>query len=180
MCAAQTGLVLEESTFPVFVESDKASDNAFFEGTDLAHPLLEHETVVRNSVTIDKDIAIITGSNMSGKTTMIRTVGVCTILAMTGGLVPASSLKLGRMRVMSSMRIVDSLEENMSTFKAELIRISGIVNAAGNDKPLLFLIDEIFSQFCICLVKRVTVYQFKIKLDFPIIIKGPAKCHCVI
>lgn len=45
---------------------------------------------------------------------------------------------------MSSMRIVDSLEENMSTFKAELIRISGIVKAAGNVKPLLFLIDEIF------------------------------------
>ena len=45
---------------------------------------------------------------------------------------------------MSSMRIVDSLEENMSTFKAELIRISGIVNAAGENKPLLFLIDEIF------------------------------------
>ena len=144
MCAAQTGLVLEESTFPEFVESDKASDNAFFEGTGLAHPLLEHETVVRNSVTIDKDIAIITGSNMSGKTTMIRTVGVCTILALTGGLVPAASLKLGRMRVMSSMRIVDSIEENMSTFKAELIRISGIVNAAGEEKPLLFLIDEIF------------------------------------
>ena len=144
MCAAQTGLVLEESTFPEFVESDKASDNAYFEGSDLAHPLLEHETVVRNSVTIDKDIAIITGSNMSGKTTMIRTVGVCTILAMTGGLVPATSLKLGRMRVMSSMRIVDSIEENMSTFKAELIRISGIVNAAGEEKALLFLIDEIF------------------------------------
>ena len=144
MCAAQTGLVLEESTFPEFVESDKASDNAFFEGTGLAHPLLEHETVVRNSVTIDKDIAIITGSNMSGKTTMIRTVGVCTILALTGGLVPAASLKLGRMRVMSSMRIVDSIEENMSTFKAELIRISGIVNAADEEKPLLFLIDEIF------------------------------------
>ena len=144
MCAAQTGLVLPLSSFPEFVESDKAEDNAFFEGQDLAHPLLAHESVISNSVTIDKDIAIITGSNMSGKTTMIRTVGVCTILAMTGGLVPASSLTLGRMRVMSSMRIVDSIEENMSTFKAELIRISGIVKAAGENKPLLFLIDEIF------------------------------------
>jgi len=63
---------------------------------------------------------------------------------MTGGLVPATGLKLGRMRIMSSMRIVDSLEENMSTFKAELIRISGIVKAAGDNRPLLFLIDEIF------------------------------------
>ena len=144
MCAAQTGLVLPDSAFPEFVDSDDAEENAYFEGYDLAHPLIERESVVSNSVTVDSDIAIITGSNMSGKTTLIRTVGVCTILALTGGLVPASKLKLGRMRVMSSMRIVDSLEENMSTFKAELIRISGIVNAAGNDKPLLFLIDEIF------------------------------------
>ena len=144
MCAAQTGLVLPDSSFPVFVDSEKPEDNSVFEGSDLAHPLIDHETVVSNSVTVNKDIAIITGSNMSGKTTMIRTVGVCTILALTGGLVPASSLKLGRMRVMSSMRIVDSLEENMSTFKAELLRISGIVNAAGDNKPLMFLIDEIF------------------------------------
>ena len=144
MCAAQTGLVLPYSSFPEFVDSDKAKDNAFFEGTDLAHPLLERETVVSNSITVNSDIGIITGSNMSGKTTMIRTVGICSILALTGGLVPATSLKLGRMRVMSSMRIVDSIEENMSTFKAELIRISGIVNAAGEEKALLFLIDEIF------------------------------------
>ena len=144
MCVSQTGLVFAISSFPEFVESDDASDNAYFDGEELAHPLLDHDTVVRNSVKIEKDIAIITGSNMSGKTTLIRTVGVCTILAMTGGLVPASRIKLGRMRVMSSMRIVDSLEENMSTFKAELLRISGIVKAAGEDKALMFLIDEIF------------------------------------
>ena len=111
MCAAQTGLVLSVSTFPEFVESDDAAENAFFEGSDLAHPLLASDTVVRNSVKLSNDIAIITGSNMSGKTTMIRTVGVCSVLAYTGGLVPATSLKLGRMRVMSSMRIVDSIED---------------------------------------------------------------------
>lgn len=144
MCASQTGLIFAESCFPELVASDDPSDNAYFEGEGLAHPLLDQSTVVRNSVTINKDIAIITGSNMSGKTTLIRTVGVCTILAQTGGLVPASAVKLGRMRVMSSMRIVDSIEENMSTFKAELLRISGIVSAAGENKPLLFLIDEIF------------------------------------
>lgn len=144
MCTAQTGLVLPESACPVFVESDEPSENAYFEGETLYHPLLKHDSVVSNSVTIDRDIAIITGSNMSGKTTMIRTVGVCTILALTGGFVPATALKLGRMRVMSSMRIVDSLEENMSTFKAELIRISGIVKASGEEKAMMFLIDEIF------------------------------------
>ena len=144
MCASQTGLIFAESSFPEFIDSDDASENAYFEGEEIAHPLLDNDTVVRNSVTINKDIAIITGSNMSGKTTLIRTVGVCTILAMTGGLVPASRVKLGRMRVKSSMRIVDSLEENMSTFKAELLRISGIVRAAEENKALLFLIDEIF------------------------------------
>ena len=144
MCVSQTGLVFPESSFPDFVDSDDPADNAFFEGENITHPLLEHDTAVSNSVTIDKDIAIITGSNMSGKTTLIRTVGVCTILAMTGGMVPAAKLKLGRMRVMSSMRIVDSLEENMSTFKAELMRISGIVKAGSEAMPMLFLIDEIF------------------------------------
>lgn len=144
MCASQTGLVLPESSFPSFVGSDKPEDNAYFEGRNIAHPLIDRETVISNSISVNSEIAIITGSNMSGKTTMIRTVGVCTVLALTGGLVPASELTLGRMRIMSSMRIVDSLEENMSTFKAELIRISGIVNAAGENKPLLFLIDEIF------------------------------------
>ncbi|MCQ2472647.1 MAG: hypothetical protein MJ098_00700 [Saccharofermentans sp.] len=144
MCIAQTGFVFAESSVPEFIESDSPSDNAYFEGNDLAHPLLDVETVVRNSVTINKDIAIITGSNMSGKTTMIRTVGICTVLAMAGGMVPATSVKLGRMRIMSSMRIVDSIEENMSTFKAELIRISGIVKAQEDGKALLFLIDEIF------------------------------------
>ena len=109
MCASQTGLIFAESSFPEFVDSDDPSDNAYFEGREIAHPLLDRDTVVRNSVTINKDIAIITGSNMSGKTTLIRTVGVCTVLALTGGMVPASALKLGRMRVMSSMRIVDSL-----------------------------------------------------------------------
>lgn len=144
MCAAQTGLVLKESSFPSFVESEKSEDNAYFEGYDAYHPLIDQETCVSNSITVKSDIAIITGSNMSGKTTMIRTVGVCTVLALTGGLVPASDVKLGRMRIMSSMRIVDSLEENMSTFKAELIRISGIVKGASEEKPMMFLIDEIF------------------------------------
>lgn len=144
MCAAQTGLVFKESAVPVFVESDKPEDNAYFEGVNVFHPLIDQETCVSNSITVKSDIAIITGSNMSGKTTMIRTVGVCTILALTGGLVPATSVNLGRMRVMSSMRIVDSLEENMSTFKAELIRISGIIKGAQDNRAMLFLIDEIF------------------------------------
>lgn len=145
MCASQVSFVSEVHCFPEIENSTDADDNAYFEGTDITHPLLPPKTCVSNSVSIRSGIALITGSNMSGKTTLIRTVGVCSILAYTGAMVPGSSLKLGRMRVMSSMRITDNLGEDMSTFKAELVRISEIIKCAKESKTaLLFLIDEIF------------------------------------
>ena len=144
--ASQSQIIFtsDKYVFPSFIDSISPEDNAYFDGKDICHPLLYPETRVANSVTLNSDIALITGSNMSGKTTLIRTVGICALLAYMGGPVPASELTLGKMRLMSSMRIVDSLEENMSTFKAELVRISGIVNAGKEGRPLLFLIDEIF------------------------------------
>ena len=138
MSCACVGLVSKESCFPTF------ADKAYFSGEEICHPLLDPETSVSNSITIDGKRVLVTGSNMSGKTTLIRTVGVCCILGYMGAPVPARSCRFGRMRVMSSMRIVDSIEENMSTFKAELVRISGIVKAAEEGDSLLFLIDEIF------------------------------------
>ncbi|SCW39940.1 MutS domain V [Ruminococcaceae bacterium YRB3002] len=144
MSMAQAAFTSERYVFPEFVESDDPADNAYFDGINICHPLLRPATRVSNSVKLDSDIAMITGSNMSGKTTLIRTVGVCALLAYMGGPVPAESLKLGKMRIMSSMRVVDSLEENMSTFKAELVRIAGIAEAGREGRPLLFLIDEIF------------------------------------
>ena len=141
---AQVTFTSEQYAYPEFVESDDPAENAFFDGDTICHPLLDPSTRVSNSIKLDSEIALITGSNMSGKTTMIRTVGICSILAYMGAPVPAKSLKLGRMRIMSSMRIVDSIEENMSTFKAELVRIAGIVDAGREERPLMFLIDEIF------------------------------------
>lgn len=143
-CLAQITLTADEYVYPSFVDSINPNDNAYFEGTDICHPLLNPATRVSNSVTLNSGIALITGSNMSGKTTLIRTVGICALLSYMGGPVPAKTLTLGRMRIISSMRIVDSLEENMSTFKAELVRISGIVKAGREGDALLFLIDEIF------------------------------------
>lgn len=140
MCACVPGLVSSAACFPE-IREDK---NAFFEGQDMTHPLLDPSKAVSNSVTIDSQIALITGSNMSGKTTLIRTVGVMMVLAYTGAMVPSKSVSCSVMRIMTSMRIADSLEENMSTFKAELIRIGSIVDAASSDKPLMFLIDEVF------------------------------------
>ena len=145
MCASQISFVSKVSSFPEIETSDSSDLNAYFEGKDITHPLLSPDSAVSNSVAIRSDIAMITGSNMSGKTTLIRTVGVCSILAYMGSMVPCRSLKLGRMRVMSSMRISDNLGEDMSTFKAELVRIARIIECAKNSETaLLFLIDEIF------------------------------------
>ena len=140
MSACVPGLISKQACFPVIEDEKKA----YFEGEDMCHPLLNPSKVVSNSVTIDSQTAIITGSNMSGKTTLIRTVGVMAVLAYTGAMVPASKVKCSIMRIKTSMRIADSLEENMSTFKAELVRIASIVEASKSDEPLLFLIDEVF------------------------------------
>lgn len=140
MCACVPGLISAEACYPVIVEDKKA----YFSGSDMSHPLLDPSKVVSNSVTVDSEKALITGSNMSGKTTLIRTAGLMTVLSYTGSMVPATSVSCSIMKVMTSMRIADSLEENMSTFKAELVRIASIVEAASSDSSLLFLIDEVF------------------------------------
>ena len=138
MCCCSVGIISRESTFP------EVTEGAVFEGDDITHPLLDPSKAVSNSISLKAGTALITGSNMSGKTTLIRTVGIMCVLAYTGAPVPAKYVKAGRMRVMSSMRIVDSIEEQMSTFRAELVRIAKIVEAGKEEKPLLFLIDEIF------------------------------------
>lgn len=145
MSSSVVEIVFEEACKPEFVTVTREDNgNAFFKGDNILHPLLNRSTAVANSVEIESEIAIITGSNMSGKTTLIRTVGIMCVLSYLGAYVPAKHVTLGRMRIVSSMRIVDSLKEEMSTFKAELVRISAIVNAGRENKPLLFLIDEIF------------------------------------
>lgn len=138
MCLSVVGIVSRESTFP------EVTPDVSFEGKDITHPLLNPSKAVSNSITLSNGTALITGSNMSGKTTLIRTIGIVCILAYTGAPVPASYVKTGKMRVMTSMRIMDSIEEQMSTFRAELVRIAKIVEAGKEDRPLLFLIDEIF------------------------------------
>ena len=140
MSASVPGLISREACFPVINEEKKA----YFEGEQMSHPLLDPSRVVSNSVTIDSQTAIITGSNMSGKTTLIRTVGIMMILGYTGAMVPAKSVTCSIMRLKTSMRIADSLEENMSTFRAELVRIASIVDSSKSDEPLMFLIDEVF------------------------------------
>lgn len=140
MSATAPGLVADKSCVPE-IKEDKL---AYFCGEEMKHPLLNPNSAVANSIELDSQSVLITGSNMSGKTTLIRTVGLLSILAYTGARVPATSSSLSIMRVITSMRIIDSIEGNMSTFKAELVRIGNIVKASEEGRPMMFLIDEIF------------------------------------
>lgn len=110
----------------------------------LGHPLLNNKNRVCNNLILDNNILIISGSNMSGKTTFMRTVGINMILARTGSYVCAEQMTFSMMKVMTSMRIADALTEGISTFYAELKRIKEIIDAAQVNKHQLFLIDEIF------------------------------------
>lgn len=125
---------------PEIVESAEP----FFHGVKIGHPLIPTNKLVRNDFSLDRGCAVITGSNMSGKTTLLRTVGINTVLAMAGATCPSASLSLSVMRLAASMRIEDDLGEGVSTFYAELLKIERIVRASKSDVPLLYLIDEIF------------------------------------
>ncbi|MCL2528064.1 MAG: DNA mismatch repair protein MutS [Defluviitaleaceae bacterium] len=110
---------------------------------ELGHPLISGDVRVNNDIACDENILIISGSNMSGKTTFMRTVGVNLVLARAGSFVCAGKMDFPLIRIMTSMRIADDLGEGISTFYAELRRIKNIISLA-EEGPMLFFIDEIF------------------------------------
>ncbi len=118
-----------------------------FEATGLAHPLLPASAAVGNDVRLGDTVRllIVSGSNMSGKSTLMRAVGLNTVLAWAGSPVRASSLAVSRVQVGASIRIVDSLLDGKSRFYAEITRLRQLADAAGREPPLLFLIDEMLS-----------------------------------
>lgn len=120
--------------------------NPKFKAVWLGHPLIQDDVRVCNDVELPQPgtVLLITGSNMSGKSTLLRTVGINLVLAYAGAPVCARQLKCSLMDVYSSIHINDSLEKNISTFYAELQRIKLIVDAARFGSPMIFLIDEIF------------------------------------
>ncbi len=113
--------------------------------TALGHPLIPPVKRVNNdfSTTGDGVINLVTGSNMAGKSTFLRSCGVNIVLAMAGAPVCASSMKLSPLRVMSSMRISDNLEESTSTFYAELKKLKAIIEAVNAKEKVFLLLDEI-------------------------------------
>ncbi|MGH7270166.1 MAG: MutS-related protein, partial [Polyangiaceae bacterium] len=134
---------------PDFAWPDLASEPGF-QAHALGHPLIAEGARVGNDVSWPSagHAIVVTGSNMSGKSTLLRAIGVSAILAAAGAPVCAEALRIGPARVATSMRIEDSLEEGVSHFYAELRRLKGVLdraNAATRERgaPVLFLLDEI-------------------------------------
>lgn len=111
---------------------------------DLRHPLIHPSQVVGNDYQQHLSVCVITGSNMSGKTTFMRTIGLNLILAYAGGFVFAKQLKCSYMYILTSMRVKDNVEEGISTFYGELLRIKKMIEFSQKEEPVLCLIDEIF------------------------------------
>jgi len=118
---------------------------ASFEAASIGHPLLAGAVCVRNDVAIagDTRVLLISGSNMSGKSTLLRTVGINTVLAMAGAPVRAQRLRLSPLQVGANIRINDSLHEGSSRFYAEITRLRHLNELAAHTPPLLFLLDEV-------------------------------------
>ncbi|HZQ19757.1 MAG TPA: mismatch repair protein [Terriglobales bacterium] len=127
-------------SFPEFVEGDP-----FFDATGIKHPLIPSRACIPNNVRLcgGTRVFLVSGSNMSGKSTLLRTVGINTVLAMAGAPVRAKRLRLTALQVGASIRVNDSLQEGSSRFYAEITRLRGLFDLAGGNPPLLFLLDEL-------------------------------------
>jgi MutS domain V len=127
-----------------FPEFATAEEGACLEGESLGHPLLPADKCVRNDVVLGgkSQVLLISGSNMSGKSTYLRIVGINTVLAMMGAPVRASRLRLSRVAIGASMRVSDSLQKGISHFYAEIKRLRQVVDLAA-EQPTLFLLDEV-------------------------------------
>jgi hypothetical protein len=112
---------------------------------DLGHPLIAADKSILNSFAMEGlgKIAIITGSNMAGKSTFLRSLGTNLVLAFMGGPVCASAFEASGMRVLSSMRVADNLAENTSTFHAELKKLQFIIESVNRKEPVFILLDEV-------------------------------------
>src|SRR6266852_4796911 len=130
--------------FPEFVNAENPA--ATFHAEELGHPLIPAARCVRNNVRLDHDtrVLLVSGSNMSGKSTLLRSVGINAVLAMAGAPVRAKSLRLTPLAIGTRIRSTDSLQEGRSGFYTEILQIRAVFNLAESTKlPLLFLFDEL-------------------------------------
>jgi DNA mismatch repair ATPase MutS len=132
--------------FPVVRDTLPGED--VFVASGLGHPLLADTVKVRNDFRTASNgrIALVTGSNMSGKSTFLRTVGVNLVLALAGGPVDARELRTADVRVFASMNVTDSVTDGISYFYAEVRRLKRLLTELEDrgGRPLFYLVDEIF------------------------------------
>ena len=142
---AALGTYAYEHPADVYPELVAVDGPPVYEAEALAHPLIPTSVTVANDVTLgaNPQVLIVSGSNMSGKTTLLRSVGVSTVMALMGAPVRARRLRLTPVAVGSTLRIEDSLQAGRSRFYSEVLRLGQIVTLARSG-PTLFLLDELF------------------------------------
>ncbi len=137
---AQYTFIRPEATFPKIVETETCYD-----AIELGHPLIRENERIKNDLQLNGDLQLllVSGSNMSGKSTMLRTVGVNAVLALCGAPVCAKQFCISPLSIGTAMRFQDSLEHRTSHFYAVITRLRRVLDVQDGDRPLLFLIDEI-------------------------------------
>lgn len=130
-----------DDVFPEIV----TGEGPLLEATGVGHPLIAEARCVRNDLALghERRALIVSGSNMSGKSTMLRAVGLNVALALAGAPVRARSFRVSPLAIGASIRIADSLLDGRSHFQAEILRLKQITDVACGPLPLLFLLDEI-------------------------------------
>jgi DNA mismatch repair ATPase MutS len=121
-------------------------DGPYFEAEQLGHPLLPRARCVLNDVRLNADLRllIVSGSNMAGKSTFLRTVGINAVLALAGAPVRARRLRISPLVLEATLRVQDSLQTGRSRFYAEVLRVRQVLDLAKGRPPVLFLLDELF------------------------------------
>lgn len=142
---ALSSLATLKHDHPEWIMPEIRDSALVFKSKNIGHPLLTKKPICNDlEMGKEKSILLITGSNMSGKSTLLRTTGINLVLAYAGGPVCAESLSCSIMNIYTCMRISDNLEENVSSFYAELLRIRQLMDATKRKEPVFFLLDEIF------------------------------------
>lgn len=143
---ALSGMAMLHTTRPDWAFPTIAEENYVLEGKQLGHPLIPENQRVSNDFAMmqARQQVLITGSNMSGKSTFLRTLGTNLVLAQMGAPVCANAFGCSRTAIFTSMRTQDNLKENISSFYAELKRLRQLLDTIqGNELPTFYLLDEI-------------------------------------
>jgi DNA mismatch repair ATPase MutS len=140
LCLSTYSYEHPDDPFPEF-----AQGAASFDARQIRHPLIPQRICIPNDVQLcdGTSVLLVSGSNMSGKSTLLRTAGINAVLAMAGAPVRAQRLRLTPLHAGASIRVNDSLHEGNSRFYAEITRLRKLFDLANGDPPLLFLLDEL-------------------------------------